>query len=204
MTAPEILSMVKDVVLACAGAITATVAILGLKNWSRELRGKAEFDVARALIRSTYRLRDEIQSSRSPFVSGHEFPEDYGSPGPKTSQQEAEAWAHVYNNRWRPVREALLDFESHVLEAEALWGREVREKADDLRQCARNLQVAMEAVIDDKVHHGENFSSDKQFGKEMRSTVSASRHDKNNTLTQKIGDAITAIEAIARPHLKRS
>jgi hypothetical protein len=204
MTAPEILSMVKDVVLACAGATTATVAIFGLKNWSRELRGRAEFDTARSLIRSMYRLRDEIQSSRSPFVSGHEFPEDYGSPGARTSEQEAQAWARVYSNRWNPVRDALVDFESHVLEAEALWGREVRERADDLRQCARNLQVAMEAVIDDKVQGGENFRSDKQFGKEMRSTVSASRHDKDNALTQKISDAITSIEAIARPHLKRS
>lgn len=204
MTAPEILSIVKDVVLACAGAITAIVAILGLKNWSRELRGRAEFDAARSLIRSMYRLRDEIQSSRSPFISGHEFPEDYGLPGARTSEQEAQAWAHVYNNRWKPVREAVLDFESHVLEAEALWGRDVREKADGLRQCAINLQVAMEAVIDDKAHGGENFSSDKQFGKDMRSIVSASRQDKDNTLTQKISAAITSIEAIARPHLKRS
>jgi hypothetical protein len=204
MTGPEILSMVKDVFLACAAAVTATVALLGLKSWSRELRGKAEFDVARSLIRSTYRLRDEIQSSRSPLVSGHEFPADYGSSGQKTPEQEALGWAQVFSNRWQPVREALLDFESHSLEAEAFWGPEVRQRADDLRQCARNLQVAMEAVVGDKASDGRDFSSDEQFGKEMRSAVYASRSDKSNPLTQKINGAIEAIEAIAKPHLKRS
>lgn len=204
MAVSEILEITKDVALSCAAIVTAIVAILGLKSWSRELHGKAGFDTARLLIKATYRLRDEVQSCRSPFVSGSEFPEGYSALGSKDAKQEADAWAHVYNGRWRPVLEALRAFDPTVLEAEALWGHEIRERADELRQCARNLQVAMEATIDDMAQSGAVFASDKDFAKRMRSTVSASRNDKDNALTKKIDGAVAAIEAVARPHLKRT
>jgi gas vesicle protein len=204
MEASEVFDIVKDVVLSCAAIATAIVAILGLKSWSRELRGRASFETAKSLVRATYRLRDELQSCRSPFVTSSEFPDDYDVSGPKSAQQQANAWAHVYNTRWHPVRDAALAFGPTVLEAEALWGHEIREKADELRQCARNLQVAMEATIDDKAHSGTDFASDKDFARHMRSVTHASRDDRDNLLTKKIEDAVAAIEAIAKPHLKRS
>lgn len=205
MSPAEIVAMVKDVLLGAAAVTTATVAIIGLKNWSRELRGKTEFEAARNLMKVTYRVRDELQYCRSPFVSSGEFPSDYpGTMGNVSAEQEAQAWSHIYWNRWGPVREALQEFETHVLEAEALWGNDIRQKTDQLRQCARELQVAMEAVIEDKAQRGENFKADRDFGKQMRSTVSASRGDDDNDLNQKIKTAIDDIEQQVRPHLRRS
>lgn len=71
------ITAIKDIALSGAAITTATVAILGLKSWSRELKGKAEFEVGRALILATYKLRDELKYARSPCTSGYEFPEDY-------------------------------------------------------------------------------------------------------------------------------
>ncbi|WP_139195554.1 hypothetical protein [Halomonas daqiaonensis] len=90
-----------------------------------------------------------------------------------------------------------------MLEAEALWGSDIRTKADELRQCSRELQVAMEAVVEDKVHRGENFKTDREFGKAMRGTAHASRGDENNPLNRKIKAAVNAIEDTVRPHLRR-
>ena len=42
LTTLEIVSMVKDVLLGIAAATTVTVAVIGLKSWRRELKGKAE------------------------------------------------------------------------------------------------------------------------------------------------------------------
>lgn len=204
MTIPEIVSTVKDVLLGAAAVTTAIVAVMGLKSWSRELRGKTEFEAARNLMRSTYRVRDELQYTRSPFVGAGEFPSDYPGPQTATAEQEAQAWNYIYKNRWAPVREALQEFETHVLEAEALWGSDIRTKADELRQCARELQVAMDAVVDDKAQRGENFKTDKEFGKEMRRTAHASRDDENNALNKKIKAGVNAIEDTVRPHLRRS
>lgn len=204
MTIPEVIVVIKDVLLGAAAVTTATVAVIGLKNWSRELRGKTEFEAARNLMRATYLVRDELQYSRAPFVAAGEFPSDYPGLQAATAEQEAQAWSYIYRNRWEPVREALQEFETHVLEAEALWGGDIRTKTDELRQCARELQVAMDAVIDDKAQRGENFKADKDFEKEMRSTAHASRGDENNALNKKIKAAVNAIEDKVRPHLRRS
>ncbi len=205
MTALELITAIKDILLGVAGATTATVAFIGLKNWRRELKGKVEFEVARNLIRATYKLRDELQNCRSPFISAHEFPEGYEGELGKSSQLEAaQAWAHVYKTRWLPVWSAIQDFDTHTLEAEALWGNEIRTRTDRLRQCVRELNIAIDAVISDKANGGEDFKADREFGKNMRSTVSASSYDENNALSKKIVSAIAAIEEHIRPHLYRS
>jgi len=205
MTTPEIITVIKDVLLGFAAATTATVAVIGLKSWGRELKGKAEFEVARNLIRATYKLRDELQICRSPFISAYEFPEGYRGTLEKSSPQgEAQAWNHVYKNRWVPVWSAIQEFDSHTLEAEALWGKEIRTRTDQLRQCVRELNTAIEAVISDKAGEGNDFKADREFAKKMRSTVSASRDDEQNELSKKTATAIGAIEEQIRPHLRRS
>lgn len=204
MSFAEIVAIVKDFLLGAAAAITGTAAIVGLKSWSRELRGKTEFEAARNLIKTTYKVRDEIRYCRSPLISAGEFPPDYPGPGQGVSaRQEAQAWNHVYGRRWEPVRQALQDLETHALEAEALWGGEIRQKVDQLRQCASELQVAIEAVIEDKAQGGETFKADRNFGKSMRGIVAASHSDATNPLSKKIQATIDGIENEVRPHLRR-
>lgn len=206
MTWPEIITVVKDILLGLAAATTAMVAVLGLRRWRQELEGKAQFEVARNLIRATYKLRDEVRNCRSPFYSAYEFPEDYkGRLGAQqqAAEEEARAWIHIYKNRWAPVWTALQEFDSHTLEAEALWGSAIRNKTDAMRKCVRELNAAIDAVIRDKASGGEDFK-DREFGKEMRSTVAASADDEKNVLNQKIGAAIKGIEDEIRPHLRRS
>lgn len=203
MTIPEVVSIVKDILLAAAAVTTGTVAVLGLNNWSTELRGKTKFEAARNLMRATYRVRDELQKGRSPFVSASEFPSDYVGPRDATAEQQAEAWRFVYSKRWAPVLEALQEFEIHVLETEALWGSEIRAKADGLRRCAVKLQTAMQAFIDNKAHRSENFRADKEFAKEVESDLYDCNENKINSLGNEIKVAVTAIENVVKPHLRR-
>jgi hypothetical protein len=205
MAYTEIITAIKDVLLGGAAVATASVAVIGLKNWSRELRGKADFDVARGLIRATYKLRDEIRACRSPFIRGQEFPEGYYDPAKKsTPENEAQGWAHVYKNRWQPVWGAIQEFDAQTLEAEALWGGGIREKTDKLRECVAELNSAIDAIISDKASGGRDFESDQEFGRKMRSIASASGSDSKNELSKKIAEAVTGIEDKIRPHLKRS
>jgi hypothetical protein len=205
MSCTELITAIKDVLLGGAAVTTTVVAVVGLKNWSRELRGRADFDVARGLIRATYKLRDEIRSCRAAFIMAQEFPDGYCDPNRKsTPEDEAQVWAHVYKNRWQPVWEAIQEFDAQTLEAEALWGSEIRQKTDKLRECIAELNSAIYAVISDKASGGRDFKSDREFGKKMRSTVSASGSDQSNELSKKITEAVTGIEDKIRPHLKRS
>ncbi|MGO9019412.1 MAG: hypothetical protein ACLQVJ_13795 [Syntrophobacteraceae bacterium] len=203
MTILEIATLLKDVFLGIAAATTAIVAVVGLKNWSRELKGKAEFEVARGLVRATYKLRNEIAIFRSPLVRWQEFPETYHGFAEKPPDEHAKAWAHVYQKRWDPVMKCLQDFETSSLEAEALWGMQVRSQTNELRQCVVQLRSSIEAVVDDKSSEGEDFRSDPNFGKQMRAIVSGSGSGMDE-FSQKIEKAIAGIEEVVRPHLKRN
>jgi hypothetical protein len=203
MTAPEIFSIIKDVVLASAAVITAVVAYTGIEKWKKELRGKADFDVARELAKSMYYLRNEIQYCRSPFYSMPEFPEGYqGSVGSHTPEEEGQAWAHLFANRWERVGDAIEDFETATLEAEALWGGGIRDKTDNLRKLVAELRSSIEAVISDKYSGGENFK-DRQFSKQMRANVAATSSEENS-LSKHFETAISDLESALRPHLSRS
>lgn len=203
MTTVEFFQILKDIILASAAGITAYVALTGLSKWQKELTGKANFEVARTLIKTVYKLRDELGYARSPFVSAHEFPEGYnGSLGNHTAEEEAQAWMRIYSKRWEPVGNAIQEFDAALLEAEALWGNSIKEKALKLSQAARELQVSMEAVISNKYNSGEDFR-DRDFGKEMRANVSATQSS-DDQLSNKINEAITGLESEIRPHLSRS
>lgn len=204
MTAAEIITAIKDIVLGAAAAVTATVAILGLKSWRQELQGRAEFDAARGLARATYRLRDELASCRSPLIRAAEFPDDYKGRDKSSPREEADALAHVYKRRWEPVWSAIQEFDTQVLEAESLWGKDIRDNTDALRACVSEVNIGIEALIDNELSGGRNFESDRNFGREVRATVSASRSDDKNALSKKISGAVEDIENQLRPHLKRS
>lgn len=197
----KIISATKDIVLMLAAIVTAKIAYKGLQSWSRELKGKADFEIARNLIRSTYKLRDELGYCRSPWISIGEFPKNY-EPSKKTPDGEAKAYSYIYLNRWKPVANTLQEFETQALEAESLWGPEFKPKTDELRQCVRNLQVSIEAFIRNKANDGENFIADQEFKKTVEFEVMEIKKNEN-PLTLRINAAIEAIENEIRPILKK-
>ena len=202
MTAPEVFSIIKDIVLSGAAVTTAVVAYTGIEKWKKELRGKADFDVARELAKSMYYLRNEIQYCRTPFYSMPEFPEGYkGSVGNHTPEEEGQAWAHLFANRWEGVGDAIEDFETATLEAEALWGADIREKTGNLRKLVAELRSSIEAFIRDKYSGGQNFK-DRDFGKEMQANVAATSSEENS-LSKRLEAGITDLESELRPHLSR-
>lgn len=202
MCITDVFSIIKDIFLSGAAAITAYVAYNGLEKWQTELRGKANFEVARELIKSIYVLRDKISYCRSPFVMAHEYPEGYNMLVKHTNEEKGDASAYLYSNRWKPVGDAVQSFDGAVLEAEALWGASVKGKATILRQCARSLQVDMETFIDNEYRGGEIFKADQDLGKKVKEGIWEMKSE-DNELTKRINAAIEELEKEIRPHLSR-
>jgi hypothetical protein len=200
----ELIKIFTDIVVAIAAVFTSTIAYKGVNSWRNEVQGRADFEVARNLLAATYKLRDEIGFCRSPFIRANEFPEGFVTlSNGNQSMESYEGYAHVYSNRWRPVVEALQRFDSVALEGEVLWGEKCHEATDAFRGCLVELNSAIEAVIDDKASHGENFKSDKDFAKRMRDIVSSSGGEKNE-FSNAVNSAVQKIVAQVRPHLRHS
>mgnify|MGYP001567622898 CR=1 FL=1 len=204
MTSGEFFGILKDIILSGAAITTAYVAYTGLGKWQKELAGKTGFEAAKALTKSTYKLRNELQDCRSPFTRASEFPEEYNkNRGKHTAEESGQAWAHVYKRRWEPVSEALREFDGAVLEAEALWGNPITEGATELRRCVAQLLGAIEDHIENAFSGGEDFK-DKEHAKSTKAKIWASSNEKDNELSRSIAQAIEKIEKQLLPHLVRS
>lgn len=202
MTSFDVITAIKDVLVAVAAVTTTIVAGVGLKNWQRELRGKAHFETAQKLVRATYSLRNGIASCRSPMIWAGEFPAGW-QHGKRTAEEAANDEAHVYKNRMAPVFRALDELDAQALEGEALWGAEVNAKCEALRKCVSTLNAAIESHIRNTQQDGEDFKSDPAFGKVVRSALAASPSDQKNKLSIEIAEAIKGIESLVARHLRR-
>lgn len=197
----QCISATKDVVVALSAAFTATVAFRGLDKWRRELRGKADFDTARDVVRALYKVREALTRARSPLISGGEFPEGYHRDfHARSDEEEAQALMHVYSNRWRPVADALGELGTAALGAEAIWGPQIREKVLTLRLCAFELFGAMEDRVGDVQSGGQRFRNRHLKDDATWDALHAS-HDGSNPLDVKITHAINELEDLLRPHL---
>ncbi|ABZ75101.1 conserved hypothetical protein [Shewanella halifaxensis HAW-EB4] len=203
MTINEIITLIKDIVLGLCALGTVSVAVYGVKNWARELKGKADFEVSRQLIRAVYKFRDEIEYSRSPMTLPSEFPANY-DPMNRAAKYKAESWSYVFSNRWKPVVEAVQELEVQGLEAEALWGAEIKQLVQELRKNARLLRVGMQAVVDNEMQDNENFKCNSDLGKTMKNRVWKSMFEENDEITVAINSTVEKLENYVRPHLKRN
>ncbi len=138
-----------DICLSFAAIATPIIAFSGLKTWQQELRGKAYFELARSLIRATYKLRDTLQTARNPTQLTSEWLEGYDplSKNPKVTERENNS--HFYTNRWKPVAEAVRELEAQQFEAEVLWGMEIKNKIEELIICAHLFSVSMDMKINE-------------------------------------------------------
>ncbi len=199
----EYIAVVNNIIIGLAASITTFVAVRGLNSWQREHTWKDNSEVARALMRATYKLRNQLHYARSPCVFPSELPKDY-SPNSrdKTAQSEAEALSHVFTHRWKYIADALQEFEVQVLEAKALWGSAIKTKADDLKSCVATLSAAMQAMVANTAGGGEDFKSDKDFAKSIKRNVWSVEENKDE-LSVKISNAVSVIEDEVGLYLKR-
>lgn len=197
----QFFGIVKDITLSIAAGITAWVAYSGLNKWKKELRGKIDFDTAHALIKATYKVRDELKYARSPFIPSHEFPKGYDSFN-KNSEKEGDAYTFIYSNRMKHVFDATQDFDIRALEAEALWGRQIKEYTQELRMCYRQLNISFEAYIRNKYSGNVTFESDRNFKEKIEQDIWVSSEE-DDLLSIRIKDAIKKIEQEIRPYLDK-
>jgi len=203
-----VVGVTKDVVVAIAAIVTATVACIGISKWRAEESGKADFDLARRLGTAVYRFRDAMAAARHPFIAAGEFPE--GKP-PGKGKDGADAYAHVFNQRFQNVQQSVTDLRALRNEGEALWGTEIAEKLDELLRHAIVLHVAMSAVVSDKASYGVEFKSNPELRKKMEARVSDMGDEFNgdgtrgapNEFTTKIEGNVEGVAAYLRTKLPR-
>jgi len=196
------IGMMKDIIMSIAAGITAWVAYTGLNKWKKGLRGKIDFDTAHALIKATYKVRDELKYARSPFIPASEFPEGYYGAINKNSKEEGDAFAYIYTNRMKPVIEATQELEIRALEAEALWGKNIQEYVQELRGCCSRLNTSFNTDLRNIYSNDKLSQKSEKFHQKIRKDTYASEED-DDPLSIRIRNAIKTIEEEIRLYLDK-
>lgn len=145
----EFISVGKDILIAVAAAVGATVAILGLNTWNRQLKGSAEYDLARRILKIAYRLRETIKEVRHPVMWAAEMPDPPVEEAKTMSGEEIFYYrnSRAYQARWQKVSNVRTDLQADLLEAEVLWGDELKKRFNALFKLEHELFVAVQSHL---------------------------------------------------------
>ena len=197
------ISIGKDVVTALAALTGAIVAILGLKAWRKQLKGKTDYELARRLLKAVYEVRDAIRLIRSPFQSVAEITQALKETGVSGKFQDPDfdfkTDRAVYQVRGGKLHEAMSNLRVEQLEAEVSWGNEVSIRLRPLRECISKLNVAIK-------RHLRQLSRSQVDAEAMealdRIIYEYSGSTEDVAFTDVIRKAVENIEEFLKPYLK--
>lgn len=190
----------KDAITGIAAGVAAVVAILGLQTWKRQLHGNTNYDVSRRLLRAAYTLRETVRWVRNPMISGGEMAAALKAAGlndspPGGIDERGEALA--YEARWRKVADAQSEFATVLLEAEALWGPEIRQRGEALGSMTSELYVSLMSWLS---------RGKRQYDPARENKLMDVIYDAGDGVSPTFSDRLKAtfegLEEVVRPHLK--
>lgn len=205
-SAQPYLSFLRDLVTIASLGVAAVVAINGLQTWRRQLKGTADYELAKRLLKATYRLRDALQSVRTPFMSSGEVAQAMKEAQldikPSDEGYHAASNTAVYQMRWKPVVEAYQALELEAIETEALWGPEARTATTTIRKSIASLNIALGTVLEEWQSRGVGLLDEETRLANRRIVFSMSQPEQD-PFTKDLNSAVDTIEDLARPYLTR-
>ena len=129
MNCTETITLLKDLVLSGAAITGAVVAVKGLGTWQRQLKGQSEYELSRRILVSVFKYRDAINGVRHPAMWAYEMPSPPQEEAEKMSREQISFYgtSKAYQARWDKVQAERTSLYADLLEAEAIWGAELKQ-----------------------------------------------------------------------------
>lgn len=144
--------VMKEFILVIVAIIGLIVAISGLKTWRKQLKGNTEYDLARRLLKAIYEFRESIRTVRDPLISANEVKESYRNAGiiflgdnPISDDRRD---IYVYQKRWQGVSEKNNNLAVELLEAEVLWGKDIRDLVNNFLRVTGELRLGLNLFLE--------------------------------------------------------
>lgn len=200
----EILAIIRDTCLMLAAIIASCVGVKGLAAWRKQLKGTTEYNVAKQLLKSVYKLRESIIIARGRFIQY--TPRSSSDPDIKEKEtdddREWNGLAHHYNRKIDLVVDATSEIKGNLLEAKIIWGEGTIKAIEPLFKKANELLWAIDDFIDVKRPHTAN-----DMRKEVMSNVKDLIYSKTKIEDDKFRsdyeNIITDIETEFKPIIKK-
>lgn len=198
----------KDIAMAGIAVYAAVIARRGLSTWNRQLKGSTQYDLARRILKGTYRLRESLAEVRHPaiFRSEQPIPPEEFAEHMTDKQKHHYGIAKAYENRWQELTVIRNDLEAELLEAEALWGHDFLTTFQPLFDLQATLYATVNSYLvacdPDETEETRRVFQESYLAKKgvLYRTFSP---DSPDPFRDQIYAAIAAVESVLKPHLLR-
>ena len=207
MTIAEItewISAAKEVIIGLSAVFATIFAYVGINTWRKELKGKAEYQLAKDVLKSVYKVRDAFKHVRHPAIFAYEYPEemrDYS--GHLKREKDYEGTLYVYEKRWQKMDEAFRELEEHHLDAQVEWGSEFQNVIVKLRSCRAELLVTIQQMLDEKKNPQRVMRDKESMEKAFSILYDNGGNSEFDKFTPQIEAAVKEFEVWLRPHIKK-
>lgn len=138
------LEPIKDIAQIFFYLTVATVACKGLQKWQKESKGKVEYEAAKQALAKAYSIRDRIRTLQITMIVPSEWAEREAIWNENENERRANNSFFAYNKRFKLIREETSKLYPIMVEVEAVFGTEAREKLDKLIGMTKRLRVAIQ------------------------------------------------------------
>jgi hypothetical protein len=191
----DVISSISDVIVAMSAAAAAIFAYVGLSTWRKQLKGGAEYQLAKDVLKAAYRVREAFDAVRNPAIFEYEYPEEMRSTsGHLREEKKYEGTAHVYEKRWEQMASSFKELEEWHLQAQVEWGPEFQNRIKKLRLCRVELMSAIQNLLEGYKDPGAHATTTPQERREARSVLYSGGGPEFDKFTPQIHEAIDEFE----------
>ena len=184
-----------DQIVAISTAIMAIFAFLGLKAWREQIRGAADYEKAKQILRAVYKVREMFKYVRSAGVYEYEYPPEMkDSSGHLKSEFDYEGNLHVYTERLKKFDPAFSELEELAIDAQVHWGAEYQEIIKQMRGRRIDLLIALQGFLDSKKAGGYRRLSPEESQDIHYKMYYIGEDSKHDPFTKQINAAVKLFE----------
>ncbi|MBT3239543.1 MAG: hypothetical protein HON98_03450 [Chloroflexi bacterium] len=194
------MQFVKDLSTIFATITAGIVAILGLRTWKIQLKGRTEYDLAKKLLVEIYKIKESLLFVRSFYMSGGERANAYEKLKLDLEKEDpgydGKILRSVYFIRMKGLNENHNNLHILRLESRAIWGLEIDEHLFKLDEKIKTLKITLDiytrAQIENSPLNPDNIEKYERiiFG------------HSDDDFSKDIESIIQGLEAIVKPYLK--
>ena len=205
MAYSEIISILKDVILAGTAITAVIVAFKGLKTWEHQLKGKSEYELSRRILVTLFKYRDAINGVRQPAIFAYELPSPSEDDAKKMNSKQIRYYgtSKAYQARWKKVQNEKTSLYADLLESEAIWGIDLKNIFNGIYKLENELFFQIQNYLE--LINPDTSDEDKPHLQEIRNDNRNIMYDRlaNDEFRNDMTLEIKNIEKYLKPKLSR-